>query len=173
MNILQLPLLKLSSTSRNFAHLTLGLNSWIMSKERPHFRHVGGSQSTVTQFPGRCQAGGGAEGIKGMLVALCTLVFSLIMETAPSIIPATFAFRCMWCSTWKGPERLCVEGKSRLFWSSMTDSLWLFWSNLQTVCWSLLIYVYQYQCTSVYQYIDVYQCTDLHWYTLKCTIIDE
>ena len=59
-----------------------------MSKEWPHFRHVGGSQSTVTQFPGRCQAGRGAEGIKGMLVALSTLVFSLITYWKP-VLPSS------------------------------------------------------------------------------------
>ena len=70
-----------------------------------------------------------------------------IMETAPSIFPATLALRCMWCWTWKGPEGFYMAGKARFFWSSMTDSLWHFWSNLQIVSWSLLIYVYQYQCT--------------------------
>ena len=69
------------------------------------------------------------------------------METAPSVFPATFALRCMWCWTWKGPEGFYMAGKVRLFWSSMTDSLWVFWSNLQMVWWSLLINVYQYQCT--------------------------
>ena len=113
-----------------------------------------------------------------------TCVFTCnIMET-PSVFPATFAFRCIWCWTWKGPEGLYMARKvifvllvySRLFWlfwSSMNDSLWLLWSNLQIVCCSLLIHVYQYHCTRVYQYIGIYHCTNLYWYKPKCTLIDE